>query len=217
MRVSATALFLIGAASAFYCGQAAAKPAVTTNYVYYKVSGESAIDIYSSMLSRGPHVNGAKAYAATLAESSQSGKLEQKGLCRVRDYQFAMKFTIRLPRIADQESLTPKVSARWQQFTQFLKKHEETHRAIWVGCARDIEKQINALRAKSCNDVDRRAQQIVDRIQNACNRKHAAFDAAEQKRLSKHPFVKMVIARVQQSAMAVTKRKKKRGVSTNFN
>jgi predicted secreted Zn-dependent protease len=217
MRVSITALILVSAASAFYCAPAVAKPSVTTNYVYYKVSGESAVDIYSSMLSRGPHVNGAKAYAATLAESSQSGKLEQKGSCRVRDYKFAMKFTIRLPRIADHDGLTPKVAARWQQFTQFLKKHEETHRAIWVDCARDIENQINSLRAKSCAEIDRRAQQIVDRVQKACNRKHTAFDNAEQKRLSKHPFVKMVIARVQQTAMAVSKRKKKRGLSTNFN
>lgn len=211
------ALFIIGALGTFSCGQAGAKPAVTTSYVYYKVSGDTALDIYSSMLSRGPHVGGAKAYASTVAEFSQSGKLEQAGSCRVRDYRFGMKFTIKLPQIDRHEKLPPKIASRWQQFTQFLKKHEETHRAIWVGCARDIEKQINALSGKSCDDIDRRAQKIVDRIQASCNRKHAAFDAAEQKRLSKHPFVKMVIARAQESAMAVAKRKKKRGITTNFN
>ena len=216
MRVSVTALLLVVAAGVGLGGPAIAKPAISTKYVYYNVSGASAVDIYSSMLSRGPHVNGAKAYAATLAETSQSGKLEQRGLCRVRDYQFKMQFTIRLPRIADRSGLTPKVASRWEQFSRFLKKHEETHRSIWIGCAQDIERQINALKAKSCDEIDRRAQQIVDRVQQACNRKHMAFDNAEQKRLSKHPFVKMVIARVQQTAIATVSKRKKKRISTNF-
>jgi predicted secreted Zn-dependent protease len=169
-------------------------PAFTTKYVYYKVSGDSAAGVYISMLKRGPHVKGAKAYAATSAESSQRGKLELTKSCRITDYQFSVDFTIRLPKLTDEASLSAAARKRWQQFSSFLKKHEETHRAIWMGCANEIEDRVRALRGRTCDEVDEKAQAIRDEVQNACNRKHAAFDAAEQKKLAKHPFVKLVLA-----------------------
>jgi predicted secreted Zn-dependent protease len=194
--------------------QALAAPAFTTKYVYYKVSGDSAAGVYLSMLNRGPHVGGAKAYAATSAESSQRGKLEFRNSCRITDYQYSIAFTIRLPKLANESSLSPAAQARWQQFSSFLRKHEETHRSIWMGCAQEIDAKVKNLRGRTCDEVDRKAQSIREAIQNACNRKHMAFDAAEQKRLAKHPFVKMVIApahspsKVSTTILAPKKRKK---------
>jgi predicted secreted Zn-dependent protease len=194
--------------------QALAAPAFTTKYVYYKVSGDSAAGVYLSMLKRGPHVGGAKAYAATSAESSQRGKLELRNSCRITDYQYSIAFTIRLPKLNDESSLSPAARARWQQFSSFLRQHEETHRAIWMGCAEEIETKVKALRGRSCEEVDKKAQSIREAIQKACNRKHMAFDAAEQKRLAKHPFVKMVVApnykpsTVTATSLAPKKRKK---------
>ncbi len=63
--------------------QAQAAPAFTTKYVNYKVSGDSAAGVYVSMLKRGPHVRGEKAYAATSAESSRSAC--RPDLCRWTD------------------------------------------------------------------------------------------------------------------------------------
>jgi predicted secreted Zn-dependent protease len=194
--------------------QALAAPAFTTKYVYYKVSGDSAAGVYVSMLKRGPHVGGAKAYAATSAESSQRGKLELRNSCRITDYQYSVAFTIRLPKLNDESSLSAAARARWQQFSSFLRQHEETHRAIWMGCAEEIEAKVKALRGRSCEEVDKKAQSIREAIQKACNRKHMAFDAAEQKRLAKHPFVKMVVApnykpsTVTATSLAPKKRKK---------
>jgi len=191
-----------------------AAPAFTTKYVYYKVSGDSAAGVYVSMLKRGPHVKGEKAYAATSAESSQRGKLELAKNCRITDYQYSVDFTIRLPKLTDEAALSAAARNRWQQFSSFLKKHEETHRAIWMGCANEIETKIRALRGRTCDEVDKKAQAIRDGVQNACNRKHAAFDAAEQKRLAKHPFVKLVLAPIYNpkpvttTTLAAKKRKK---------
>jgi predicted secreted Zn-dependent protease len=194
--------------------QAFAAPAFTTKYVYYKISGDSAAGVYLSMLKRGPHVGGAQAYAATSAESSQRGKLEFRNSCRITDYQYSIAFTIRLPKLTNEGSLSPAARARWQQFSSFLRRHEETHRTIWMGCAQEIEDKVIALRGRSCDEVDRKAQAIREAIQKACNRKHVAFDAAEQKRLAKHPFVKMVMApihkpsKVATNSLAPKKRKK---------
>lgn len=166
------------------------------------------------MLKRGPHVRGSKAYAATSAESSQRGKLELKNSCRIIDYQYAIDFVIRLPKLTDEASLSPNARARWQQFSAFLRSHEEMHRSIWMGCADEIQARVSSVRGKSCDEVDKKAQAIREEVQKACNRKHLAFDAAEQKKLAKHPFVKMVMTpvfkpvKVKRTVLAAKKRKK---------
>ncbi len=51
---------------------------------------------------------------------------------------------------------------------------------------------MKAIRAKTCADADRKASQLWERMRASCNKKHNAFDAAEQKKLMKHPFVQLV-------------------------
>jgi predicted secreted Zn-dependent protease len=170
------------------------------------------------MLKRGPHVKGSKAYAATQMESSQRGKLELTNSCRIVDYQYSAVFTIRLPKLTDETALSANALARWQQFSNFLRKHEETHRTIWMGCADEIQTRVSALRGRNCDEVEKRAQAILEEVQQACNVKQVAFDEAEQKRLAKHPFVKMVLApiynpaKVKTSTLAPKKRKKAVGL-----
>lgn len=176
-------------------GVASAKPVQTTKYAYYTIAGDSAVEIYNSMMKKGPKVNGAKAYAATSATTTQNGKLLQGSSCKVQDYRLKLDFVIKLPKIRNEKVLPAADRKRWQQFSGFLKAHEEQHREIWMGCAADLERQVKAIRARSCNEADRKANQLWDRIRAACNRKHEAFDAAEQKRLMAHPFVKMVYKR----------------------
>lgn len=176
-------------------GEAFAKPVETTRYTYYAIGGDTAAEIYESMMRKGPKVNGAKAYAATSATTTQDGKLLQGASCKVQDYRLKLDFVIKLPKIRNEKALPAADRKRWQQFSSFLKAHEETHRAIWMGCAADLERQVKAIKARSCDEADRRATQLWDKIRAACDRKHKAFDAAEQKRLMAHPFVKMVYKR----------------------
>ena len=178
-----------------WSGLAAAKPTQTTKYSYYAIGGDSAAEIYESMMRKGPKVNGAKAYAATSATTTQDGKLLQGTSCKVQDYRLKLDFVIKLPKIRNEKALPAADRKRWQQFSSFLKAHEETHREIWLGCAADLERQVKAIKAKSCSEADRKATLLWDRIRAACNKKHQAFDAAEQKRLMAHPFVKMVYKR----------------------
>ena len=174
---------------------AVAKPLQSTRYNYYTIRGHTAAEVYNSMMKRGPRVNGAKAYASTSATTIQNGKLLQGSSCRIDDYRLKLDFVIKLPKIKNERVLPAADRKRWQQFSSFLKAHEETHREIWLGCAADLERQVKAIKAKSCNEADRKANQLWDRIRAACNKKHIAFDAAEQKRLMSHPFVKLVYNR----------------------
>lgn len=172
---------------------ASAKPAYTTKYSYYSIGGDTAAEIYNAMIRRGPHVNGARAYASTSATSSQEGKLAQGQNCTVQDYRLKIDFVIRLPRIKNDKVLTGATRARWQQFSQFLKRHEEAHRSIWLDCARDLERQVKAISVADCGVADVKAAKLWEQMRKSCAKKHDAFDAAEQKRLVRQPFVKLVL------------------------
>ncbi len=180
-----------------------ARPIHTTKYTYYSIGGASAGAIYSNMLRRGPHVNGQKAYAATSATTSQDGKLLQAKSCIVQDYRLKIDFVIRLPQIKNESVLPPSDRTRWRQFSQFLKKHEETHRAIWLACAQDLENKARAIDSVSCDGADAKAAKLWEQMRKTCSRKHDAFDAAEQKRLMQQPFVKYVMRKKGSLAHAV--------------
>jgi predicted secreted Zn-dependent protease len=201
MRFSSVAV-LSTAALACCLGVANASPAQSTKYSYYTVGGDSAEDIYNAMLRKGPKVNGAKAYAATSATTTQDGKLLQSKSCRVDDYRLKIDFVIKLPRIKNETVLPAADRGRWKQFSAFLKAHEETHRSIWLGCAADLERQVKAIKASTCSQADGKAAKLWDKMRAACSRKHNAFDAAEQKKLMRHPFVKMVYNRSMRSVQA---------------
>lgn len=195
---------VLALATAVFTPGADARPAHTTKYTYYTVGGDSAEDIYRAMLSRGPRVNGAKAYAATTASSSQDGRLSQGKSCRVEDYKLRIDFVIKLPRIKNEKVLPASDRARWQQFSAFLKKHEETHRSIWLECAADLERKVRSIKAKTCGQADAQAAKLWNQTRASCSKRHDAFDRAEQKRLVQHPFVKLVFKRGNKSTRAAS-------------
>src|SRR5262245_42772201 len=160
-------------AAAIVAGLAAAsvsaQTVTSTKFQYYSISGNSAVEIYQSMLSRGPRVDGAKAYAATSAQTSQAGLLVQGQSCRIRDYRFKINFVIKLPRMTSEGQLSPLVRTRWHQFWSFLKKHEETHRAIWIGCAREFESRVASLKSGNCNTIDSEAARLWEKVRRSCD------------------------------------------------
>lgn len=182
----------IAAFLSLLCVGAAAKPLESTKYRYYAISGNTPDEIYSAMARKGPDVKGASAYASTLANISQSGRLMQSKSCRVDGYQVKIDFVINLPRLSNENALTGAALAKWEQFMSFVKAHEETHRGIWMGCARNLEAMSSALSGPSCATVDKEAGRLFAKVRADCGKKHAAFDAAEQKRLPSQPFLKLV-------------------------
>jgi predicted secreted Zn-dependent protease len=172
---------------------AQAAPLQTTKYVYYPVSGNSAADVYAAMLRSGPHVDGAKAYAATTATTSQDGNLQQGSSCQIDNYRLRIEFTIKLPKLSPGSHLAGGEMSRWQSFAAFVKRHEETHRSIWLACAQSLENQVRTIKAKNCSDASRQAAALWDRMRVSCSAKHNAFDAAQARVLLKQPFVAMVL------------------------
>jgi predicted secreted Zn-dependent protease len=179
---------------AVLASEAWAKPFEKTRYKFYPITGNTPGEIYTAMIRRGPDVNGVNAYASTSATSAQSGRMVLQGKsCHVDGYKFSIDFIINLPKLKNETALTGNTAAKWSQFKSFLKTHEETHRSIWMGCARTLETQVKSLRSGDCKSLDRQAGQLWKKMRSSCDRQHAAFDAAEQRRLLKHPFVRLVL------------------------
>jgi predicted secreted Zn-dependent protease len=176
-------------------GQVAeAKPKFPTKYTYYTVTGKSAVDVFKSLSRRGPTIKGVSAYATTTANTAQSGKLVQEGKsCRIRDYDFNADFVINLPKLRNEAALTGSSKSTWRQFSGFLKRHEEEHRAIWLGCGQRLKGQILALRKSSCSAVEKEASRLWNSMRTSCQKKHDALDRRDQKALIRHPFIKQVL------------------------
>jgi predicted secreted Zn-dependent protease len=198
---------VIAATVLLYAGAAAAKPPNTT-YDYYSVTGKDAAELHRNMIRRGPHLSGKNAYALTIMRSTQSGQLIQGRTCRAASYQVKMNFKMKLPKLREGSKLSSAERNRWTAFARFVRKHEETHRAIWLGCARDMERKVRAIKAKTCSAWESAERKAVAAVVASCNAKHQAFDNAEQRRLASHPFVRAAFGK-SVKAVAAKKAKKK--------
>ncbi len=197
------------ACAGLFCEPAFSKPKQTTKYVYYVINGNTPASIYAALVSRGPRVDGIKAYAATTAISSQTGKMMQGKYCEMQDYSFNIDFTIKLPRLKNENALQGSTKTQWKNFSRFLKTHEETHRSIWLACGATLEAKVRAIKAKSCNDFNAKTAKLWDQIRASCAKKQDAFDVAEQKRLVQQPFMILAHSKKAKSSLALKVAKKK--------
>jgi predicted secreted Zn-dependent protease len=189
MRVAGPLIALISIA---VLPAAEAKP--ITNYTHYLIAGESAEGLYRSMLRKGPHVGGGKAYASTRMVPRVSAKTVQAGRgCRIQSFNVDMTFTIRLPQLRKSSNVDPTLRTSFSRFYEFAKRHEETHRSIWLKCGAEAEALVNKVKAKTCSEAEARGLAIVEEVARRCDARHVAFDEAEQKRLVNHPFIKQVL------------------------
>lgn len=170
---------------------AEAKPRAAVGYSHYPVSGTTAQEMLQQMELHGPNVDGTDAYASTESVLKHTGSLVQtSNRCSLKGYEIAIEFTIRLPAAQEQSAMPQRVRSAWRSFYAFVKRHEETHKSIWLQCANRLEARIKALRERSCEVLEQRVAALVDAELASCQSKHAAFDRAERARLKAQPLVK---------------------------
>lgn len=190
-------------ATSFLSESALCKPHQTTKYTYYTISGDTPGAIYSTLVKRGPRVGGVKAYAATTAVSSQSGQLIPGKFCSLEDYKFKIDFTIKLPKLKNEAALKGATKSDWKKFSSFLKTHEETHRSIWLACASTLEAKVKAIQTTSCAELNEKSTKLWEQMRVSCAKKQDAFDVAEQARLLRHPFVRLVMSQGARTSTAL--------------
>ena len=113
-------------------------------------------------------------------------------------------------------NVNPTLRKSFNRFYEFAKKHEETHRAIWLKCAAEAEAKVSRVVAKTCSEAEAQGLKIVEDIAGKCDARHLAFDASEQKRLVNHPFIKQVLKKGRVIAsLPVVASRKTRAFETN--
>ena len=193
-RRASVAASIAGIALAIWAGAAEAKPRAAVGYSHYPVSGTTALEMLQQMELHGPTVDGSEAYASTESVLKHTGSIVQGKSCTLKGYQISIDFTIRLPAAQDLNGMSSRVKVAWRSFYAFVKRHEETHKSLWLQCASRLEARIKSLRERSCETLEAKIAALVDAEVGACQSKHAAFDRSERARLRAQPLVKQAFA-----------------------
>ena len=169
-------------------GEAAAGIRSSTTTRYYSVGGTTKVSLASRMRSNpfrgdnGGAVANIRPKYSLKVSTSPSG-----GTCRVTDVDLAIRFVMTLPR-ANEAGMATGARASWRSFVAFARRHEATHRSIYLQCARNFLAKARALSGASCAGLQARARQLLNAEDRACDRRHAAFDRSERRRLAGQPL-----------------------------
>lgn len=95
------------------------------------------------------------------------------------------------------------LNGQWKSFTAFARRHEETHRAIWLECLAKAERRALALRVSDCSVLSGEVDKVFEAEWQICERRQQAFDASERAKLMRHPLI-VAASRVRQSTTTTT-------------
>lgn len=185
IRSAAVAMFAVAAV----LGPAEAKPVTATKVQHYEVSGSSASGLDAQMSSLGPWHGDGRAYANIVVKPNYNGNLVQGKVCRLQNFKVTASFTMTLPRLAPGTQLPKTLSRQWKSFASFARKHEETHRAIWIECLGKAERRALALRVGDCGALTKEIDRVFESEWQRCERRQEAFDVAERGKLARHPLM----------------------------
>ncbi len=185
LRVFVAALALVS-----FGASAQAKVKLTTKYRYYAVSGTTAAALHRNMSVPTGFFSSERAYADITMKPKFVGTFTQGKICRIKGFGIKGQFTIRLPKLKSGVKLSRSLDRKFRGFARYVRKHELTHRSIWLGCLKKAQNRISRLRGKSCTRLDQKAADIITAEWKKCGVRNVRFDASEQKRLRRLPLVR---------------------------
>jgi predicted secreted Zn-dependent protease len=183
------AVVAIAAMATMLGADAEARPRTSMQIKYYTITGPDDRALDQQMARLGPPHRGGRAYATLAVDPQYKGRLIEGSHCRLKDFTVTASFVMTLPRLADGAKLAGPTRGRWKDFQAFVRRHEERHRAIWLGCLARAESRAVALRVPSCRQLDGAVADVFAEEWAKCEKLHDAFDAAEQVRLRRHPLI----------------------------
>lgn len=165
---------------------------------YFVVTGDTPTEIYHNILESGPRVNGARAIASITTRATQdAGVDESGGACRLTGYVITLEFMISRPRIANLDVLSKAERSMWDRMNRFIAMHENEHKAVWQGCAQELEPKMVALAAPDCDQLIARAEALWDEMLKACDARQRRFDKLQADDLMQQPFMRHALESAQ--------------------
>ena len=170
---------LISVLLGFPC-HASAEPEVHVDYEYYEIRGETADQLRQAMNAQGTVWKNRKTYDAYTSwnVSWSFDRRTGKGGCHVDSVKTVVKVTHRFPKWKDRLFASLDLQEKWTAYMKALKEHENGHRDLAVGAAREIEWSLTNLDASpNCEEIRIRANALAQEILRNYREKESAYDA----------------------------------------
>jgi len=186
-RFSISAGLAVSIASAAWAGVKS-----TTQYRSYYVSGSTARSLVSYMRShpfrgdRGDAVANVRPNYRLSVATKSSG-----GTCRASVVTLNISFVMTLPRARSESSMASSTRNAWRSFVSFAKRHESTHRNIYVQCGNSFVAKAQRMTNKSCGALQASIRRLLESEKRACESKQRAFDRREYGRVKNLSLFRM--------------------------
>jgi predicted secreted Zn-dependent protease len=105
---------------------------------------------------------------------------ERGNQCRPTDVDVRINFTITLPEATQRARMSKSVRNAWDNFVGFARRHENTHRSSYIGCAKAFVSAAMRERGESCFAVESAIRRMFDRAKRECEVKQMSFDRAQR-------------------------------------
>jgi predicted secreted Zn-dependent protease len=113
------------------------------------------------------------------------------GACRVTDLTFRWNFVLTLPVAADYDRMSAATRSMWDGFVAALKRHEESHRAIFVDCGNAFVPAATRLTGPAgCFGMERKVRRFIDQRYEACMAEQKAFEGRDRPHIVGLPFIR---------------------------
>ena len=154
----------------------------TTEYRANPIKGTTPAGLWRSMAARPIIDEDGPALANITHDHKLAVKTKNSGKgCRVDSLDFTWRFVITLPKAVDEASMSPATRGMWQEFTSYLKRHEEHHRTIFLACGTDfLAKAAKITAAGNCRSLERKVRKFIDKQYETCMARQRQFDRDEK-------------------------------------
>lgn len=164
---------------------ATARAETLTNktFSYFSVGGKTAAELDDELSKRGPKMKntGSRHPGATRIRFGGSVTyVKRGGKCYVGDAKVTLSTNIILPRWKHRRTAGKSLALIWDTLSSDIKRHEERHAEIARNHARDLEKQLKALRPdKDCDRLQEKVDRVTAAAVEAHDKDQARFDRVE--------------------------------------
>lgn len=193
--LAAFGLIAIGGGAPAFAGS---KLLHTTDYRSHPVSGTTAAATLQSM-NANPIIDpdDGPAYANLTHDHDVGIRTAMAGgTCRVADLTFRWRFVLTLPEAADYGRMGPAMQKAWTDFRASLKKHEEGHRTIFLGCGKTfVAAAAKLTKPGNCGGLEQTVRRYLDKQYAACMAKQREYEKLDRPRVMASPFIRAALGR----------------------
>jgi predicted secreted Zn-dependent protease len=144
----------------------------------YVITGATAAELRAAMREAGPNVRGRRWDAATRWNVRWRYRYSAPyaSSCRMDSVTVAFESRITLPRWDAPPDTPATLAAQWQTFLDALRVHEYGHRNIGADAAREVRRELRALRTLDCSQMNSLASATARRILARFRERDLAYD-----------------------------------------